>query len=236
MLLLIANVAIWLIERWSYRTHGLVLDRYFALSVDGLRHGYIWQLLTYQFLHAVPAPWHLLFNSWAIFVFGSEVEFALGKKRMLQLYFLSGIVGGLFQMLGMWLLPGLFGEGGTVGASACAFGLVAAFAVLYPNERIFLLLFFVIPLKMRATTLLRLSFALTIFGILFPILRAHVRFLSLADPLFAGIGHAAHLGGIIAGFLLARRMLRGLPGKRVAPPPHYETVTKSSLNMSPASD
>lgn len=220
MLLLSINVAVWLVQLAGYFSHSrfLSLDDNFALSVEGLHHGHLWQLLSYQFLHSTPWPWHLLFNSWAIFVFGTEVEFSLGKARMLEIYFLSGIMGGLFQVFGMWLLPGIFGEGSIIGASAGAFGLVAAFAMIYPRERLFVLLFLIIPVRMRAVGLLWFSIALTVFGIALPILEHFMPALERVDPLFANIGHAAHLGGIVTGCLLTRGLARRLPPQDAGPP------------------
>ena len=159
---------------------------YLALSVEGLRHGFVWQLLTYQMLHG---GWlHLLFNCWAIFVFGREVETTLGRPSFLTLYFGSGVVGGLVQALAGVLIGGRFAAP-VVGASAGAFGLVAAFAALFPERRLMLLLFFVVPLSMRAKFLLLFEAALAVFG------------------LFAGmdnVAHAAHLGGMAAGILFVR--------------------------------
>src|SRR5439155_20817412 len=68
---------------------------YFPLSVDGLLHGYVWQLLTFQFMHA---GWlHLLLNCWGIYMFGREVEDVLGSNRFLTLYFYSGVIVGLLN-------------------------------------------------------------------------------------------------------------------------------------------
>ena len=80
-----------------------------------------------------------------------------------------------------------------VGASAGAFGLVAAFAVLFPRQRLLLLLFFIIPIAMRARTLLWVSIAFAVFGIIVP---------------FGNIGHAAHLGGILSGLVCAQLLKR----------------------------
>ena len=81
----------------------LIPPEHLALSLEGLRHGYVWQLLTFQFLHA---GWmHLLFNLLAIYFFGRSVEFVLGRRRWLALYFLSGTIGGLVQMLLSLLIP-----------------------------------------------------------------------------------------------------------------------------------
>lgn len=164
---------------------GEFAGRYLALSLPGLKEGFVWQLLTFQFMHA---GWiHLLLNCWAIYVFGREVEWMLGKARFLALYFSSGFLGGLLQMLAAALWPGHFG-GAVVGASAGGFGLVAAFAALDPERQLTMLLYFVLPLRMRAKTLLWLCLGLTGLGIAFP------------TSFFGGnIAHAAHLGGILTG-------------------------------------
>src|SRR5579859_2303196 len=78
-------------------------NRLFALSLDGLKSGYVWQLLTYQFMHG--SWFHLLANSWAIYVFGQAMETVIGKWRMVALYFLSGIAGGILQAAWTLILP-----------------------------------------------------------------------------------------------------------------------------------
>lgn len=244
--ILVAITIVWLFQVWLYRYHpDSTFDDYFALSLEGLKHGYIWQLLTYQFMHAapftyvyghlVPEPWHLLLNAWAIFIFGRAVEITVGKWQMLRLYFLSGIIGGLVQMLAMAALPALFGTGGAVGASASAFGLMAAFAVLYPREQLYVLLFFVVPLRLKSTTFLLVLLALTVFGMLEPLF-AHLLPASLTDSIFlSNVAHAAHLGGMAAGFLLALQYVRRAARFR-GPPPVIEVEAKTSLNITPAQD
>jgi membrane associated rhomboid family serine protease len=156
--------------------------KYLALSLAGLEHGYVWQLLTYQFMHANLL--HLFFNCWAIYVFGQDVEMALGRRSFLTLYFSSGILGGAAQALAGLVLDRDFAAP-VVGASAAAFGLAAAFAMLFPNR--VLLLFFILP--MRAKWLLALAGALALYGMLSP-----------AD----GTAHAAHLGGMLTGLFFIR--------------------------------
>jgi membrane associated rhomboid family serine protease len=127
----------------------LIPPEYLVLSLEGLRRGYVWQLLSFQFLHA---GWlHLLFNLLAIYFFGRSVEFAMGRRRWLILYFLSGIVGGLVQMLLALLVPSHF-DAPVVGASAGAAGLVAAFSLLNWQQS-FTLLFYFVPVRMRGRTL-----------------------------------------------------------------------------------
>ena len=168
-------------------------DYYFALSLQGLKHGYYMQLLTFQFMHG---GWlHLLLNCWAIYLFGREVERALGAVRFLALYFASGVAGGLLQMLLAWIWPLHFG-GAVVGASAGGFGLVAAFAAIYPDRPLMMLLFFVVPMKMRAKSLLVFCLALSAAGIVYGA--------AFPDSLLGGrIAHAAHLGGILTGLASA---------------------------------
>jgi membrane associated rhomboid family serine protease len=158
---------------------------HFALSVAGLRHGEVWQLLTFQFMHG--GLLHLLFNCFAIFMFGRSVEQALGRKSFLTLYFSAGVIGGLFQGLAGAIFGGRFAAP-VVGASAGAFGLIAAFAVLYPQRPLTVFIFF-IPINMRARTLLVVSIVLAIVGIIFPI---------------QNVADAAHLGGILTGVLFVR--------------------------------
>jgi len=192
--LIALNFAAFLGELWLEARTNFPLERYGALSLNGLRHGYIWQLLSFQFLHG---GWiHLLLNCWAIFVFGPPLESALGKSRVAILYLLSGVFGGALQVVAsIWNYP-RFG-GPVVGASAGVFGLVAAFTSLFPDARMTLLLFFVIPVRMTANRMLTVAAVITAIGIMFPnrLLGAHV-------------AHAAHLGGLITGLIMVRVFLR----------------------------
>ena len=173
----------------------LPVEKVFALSLPGLARGWAWQLLTFQFMHG--GLWHLIGNLIGLYFFGRAMEEAVGRAGLLKLYFTAGFVGGALQMLfqfGMgflmpnqWVVP-------VVGASAGVFGLVAAFATLFPDRQLTLLVFFVIPVSMRARTLLWISIALAVFGMVVP--SDH-----LAD--------AAHLGGIAAGCFYVRRIVQG---------------------------
>jgi rhomboid family protein len=198
--LLIVNAVVFVIQLVAAQTlRGPEIEQnYFALSLDGLEHGYIWQLLTFQFMHA---SWlHLIFNSLAIFFFGRSVETVLGRSRFLTVYFSSGIIGGAVQMLFALWRPDFFG-GNVVGASAGAYGLVAAFAVLNWEERFTLLIYF-IPVAMRGKTLLWVSIGLALVGLLTP---------------GSGIANAAHLGGILTGFFFVRYVFGRWPQLELPP-------------------
>ncbi len=159
---------------------------HFALSNQGLAHGWVWQLVTYQFMHA--GFLHLLFNGWAIYAFGLVLEFDLGKKRFCALMLTSGIIGGVVQSAVAFLWPHYFAAG-VVGASACAFGLVAAFAALYPTRELQMLVFYIIPVTVTARTLLLVSVAIALIG-----------FSLRLD----NVAHAAHLGGMAMGWFFIR--------------------------------
>ncbi len=162
---------------------------YLALSLDGIKRGFVWQLLSFQFLHA--GLMHLILNGFTLWMFGREVEQVLGKARFLTLYFLSGAIGGLFQILLSLISQSLFG-GWVVGASAGIFGVVAAFAMLAPDRMLTMLLFFIIPVNLRAIMLVWLSVAISVFGIIF------------AKKFGDNVAHAAHLGGILTGALFVK--------------------------------
>jgi membrane associated rhomboid family serine protease len=186
--LLVLNAAVFLAD---FR---FPLTEYGALNVQGIRAGHFWELLTFQFLHA---NWiHLLLNCWGIFVFGPPLESALGVRKLCTLYLLSGVVGGALQIFATVLAHKHFSPS-VVGASAGVFGLVAAFTSLFPDARMTVLLFFVIPVRMTANRMLTVATVLTVLGMMFP-----------NRLLGANVAHAAHLGGLIAGLVIVRLFLR----------------------------
>jgi len=156
---------------------------YFALSPEQLRRGFLWQLITFQFLHG--GLWHLFMNLLVIWFFGRTVEERLGAREFLKIYFFSGTAGGLLQAALGFAFPAYFGFA-TVGASAGALGLLAAFALMEPYAEI--LVFFV--LRVRAKYLLWFELGIAAFFTIVPTDR--------------GIAHAAHLGGILAAIAYMR--------------------------------
>ena len=184
MWLLIANLAAFLGQLIVDKTSAFAIEDYLALSLNGLKHGYVWQLLTFQFMHS---GWlHLLFNCVTIYFFGRELEESLGRKSYLTLYFTSGVIGGLLQEVAGAFFP-WFG-GPVLGASAGAFGLIAAYATLYPNRPLML---FPFPISFPAKFLLLGSALVAVLGIL------RIAFVG-------NTAHVAHLGGMIAGIIFVR--------------------------------
>jgi membrane associated rhomboid family serine protease len=161
-----------------------------------------WRFLTFQFLHADLS--HLLFNMIGLFFFGAIVEQFLGHKRYLAFYLLCGIAGACMYLLlnflglavanltGIQRIPFLlFDDPNTllVGASAGVFGVIMAAAYLMPDAKV--LLFFVIPMKLK--TLAYGLVAMALFAVFFQ-----------WEGSNAG-GEAAHIGGAIAGYYFVRR-------------------------------
>ncbi|MDB6020031.1 MAG: putative rane protein, partial [Pedosphaera sp.] len=167
LVLILINVVVFVIQNVADHTsHSYIYDR-FALSVDGLKQGHFWQLVTFQFLH-LPlldgGVFHLLGNLFVIYIFGSPVEGAIGKMNFTKLYLLSGILGGMLQMAGGFFWPEHFGQA-VVGASAGAFGLIAAFATLFPHRVLYL---FFLPIEPRVKTLLWLGILISVIGMVLP--------------------------------------------------------------------
>jgi len=165
----------------------LPLDDWFALSLQGFKERRYWQLLTFQFMHTYPLPWHVLFNCLGLWFFGRSVEQTLGSRQFLILYLASGLFGGIIQLLTIWALP-LHFDAEVVGASAGVMGLLAAYATLYPMREI---TFFIVvfPVTLRAQYLLWLAFAWSLFGVIVP---------------YSNVADAAHLGGLVFGVAYVR--------------------------------
>lgn len=196
------------------------VDPLFALSTQGLREGRVYQLITFQFMHA---GWmHLLGNMIVLYFFGRAMEETLGRWGVLRLYLLSGTVGGLMQIALAFAFPAYF-AGGVVGASAGGFGLIAAFATRAPNQPITMFLY-IFPVTFQARVLLFIEASLALLGLLGPLIRFTA---------FTGnIAHAAHLGGMLTGIFyirwagsVPRPFEFWRPFARRNPPPKRELVS-----------
>jgi membrane associated rhomboid family serine protease len=182
--LLVVNVFMYVVQLAA----GSFLMEHFALHPNQIVTEWkIWQLLSYMFLHG--SFFHLFFNMFTLWMFGCEVERALGTSYFLKYYLLTGVSGGLVQILLNWGDPAAI-----IGASAAVYGVLVAYAVLFPERPIMLLLFFILPVHLKARTL-----ALIFVGISL--------ILGLQSKLFGStdaVAHFAHLGGAAAGFLILR--------------------------------
>ena len=150
-----------------------------------------WQVVTYAFLHG--SFGHLFFNMLGLWMFGSELERVWGEKRFLQFYFASVLAAALTQLVVTGLMGAVYP---TIGASGGLFGLLLAFAMMFPNRII--LLFFVIPMKAR--------YLVALYGLLELYQGFYV--------MNSGVAHFAHLGGMIGGWIMLRYWRGGAAGYR----------------------
>ena len=174
--LLLINVAVFFLLPLL----GGSVEALFALWPLGT-HFLPWQVVTYSFLHGNFE--HLFFNMLGLWMFGSELERIWGEKRFLQFYAASVLAAALAQLVVTAVMGSVYP---TVGASGGLFGLLFAFAVMFPNRVI--LLFFVIPMKAR--------YLVALYGLLELYQGVYV--------MNSGVAHFAHLGGMVGGFLMIR--------------------------------
>ena len=139
-----------------------------------------WQLVTYGFMHG--GIGHLFFNMFALYMFGLPIEQAWGTKRFVIFYFVCMIGAGLIQLLTMAITGSIIP---TVGASGAIFGLLLAFGMMYPNQRIMLL---IPPVPIKA------KYFVVGYGLL-------TLFFGVTGTA-AGVAHFAHLGGMLFGLIL----------------------------------
>lgn len=171
---------------------GSQLSWWLALSGDGVRSGWGWQFGTYLFLHS--GIWHLLLNMLMLWMFGMEVEQTLGPRRFVRLY----VGGGLFGAF-CWLAANWSGPAYLLGASAAVSAVMIAFATLVPDRPITMLLFFIVPLTMKAKWWAWISVGI-------------VAYCSLADS-GGGVAHLAHLGGMVVGYVYVKLLGWGKPSR-----------------------
>ncbi len=201
--LLAVNLFVFLIEpsvREGAARHWFELR--YSLWMPGLKAGYWWQFITYQFLHG---GWiHLGANLVFLHGLGPILETTMGRRRFLGLYLASGVMGGILQLAGAWISPRIFGHA-VMGASAGLAGLLAALGSVYAEERIRGYFLFVIPFEMKAKFLLLIAGLVSLSGSVFP---------------FGNIAHLAHLGGLLGGLLCVNLMnVKPLPGLLSEEPP-----------------
>ena len=165
--------------RWDV-TGIKVMEFVFGLNGDRLAHGFVWQPVTYMLLH--DGIWHILVNLLLLWMFGREVEYFIGPQAYTKLYLLAGALGGA-----VWLAFNFNDAAPLVGASAAVIGCVIAFATLFPEREMTILVFFVIPLTLRAKYIALIAIAFDVVPLL-----THET---------TNVAHLAHLGGALLGYV-----------------------------------
>ncbi len=183
--LVLINVAVWIIQLIAYP----LFTNLFALNPSAVLSGHIYQFFTYMFLHSTYTsygmiyPMHILLNMFVFVIFGFPVERTIGRDRFLILYFLSGIGSAVIYMAIMNLLIGGVSVS-LLGASGAVFGVLSAYAFLFPRNWVYILGLFPLP---AAALLVLLLVEEMFFG-----------FLGLQP----GIANFGHVGGIVTGLAI----------------------------------
>ncbi|MFH1845344.1 MAG: rhomboid family intramembrane serine protease [bacterium] len=182
--LLVINVSVALLCFFSPDLKGLCQRTFGLVPAKAIPQLHLWQFGTYMFLHG--GLWHLAFNMFALWMFGSEIEARWGRQVFLMYYFFCGLGGGLVYTVTSWGSPIPL-----VGASGAIFGILLAYGLMFPDRKI--LLYFIFPIKAK--------YFVMIIG-LFELLAAQQQ---RSD----GIGHYAHLGGMLFGYFFLLSGSRG---------------------------
>ena len=172
-----------IVERWF-----VLYSLNFELYYPGIGKFWPWQLLSYGFLHSRESLYHLLFNMFALWMFGREMEHVMGSRRFLVFWLVCIIGAGLVQVL-VSVVTGQ--PSATLGASGGVFGLLLAFAMAFPN-RIIVLLIPPIPMKAKY------------FVLIYGLITLYLGFNGGVGGGGTNIAHFAHLGGMLFGYLLIR--------------------------------
>jgi membrane associated rhomboid family serine protease len=156
---------------------------WFSLQSDLVIHRlYVWQLVTYLFLHG--GWFHIIFNMFALWMFGSDLESTWGGRKFLFYYFLTGIGAGILDVT----LNALFRStmpSATIGCSGAVYGLLLAYGMLFPERLIYL--YMIIPIKAKW----------------FVVIMGAIEFVSSFGS-GSGVSHFAHLGGMLFGYIYLR--------------------------------
>jgi membrane associated rhomboid family serine protease len=190
------NAAIFLLQTLLGAKANFLLVQFLGLSRDGLESGMVWQVVTHMFLHG--GILHLAVNMLGLWFVGQAVERWVGGRVFLLTYFIGGVLGGLLQVV-------TFPSGNLIGASGGVCAILLMFTTLEPEMPITALLFFVLPVRLRAKYL---GYGVLGVSLLLPLLGL--------DP---HVGHFAHLGGGLVGmagaiWLRGRGLYRSHSGGR----------------------
>jgi len=178
----------------------------FALTPELFMSGAYWQIFSYMWLHG--GMLHLTFNMFFLFIFGEVMEHALGARKYISLYIVSGLGSAMFYIF----LTGLINPGDTillstemVGASGAVFGVMAAYGLMFPQNKIWL------PFLLKPLPAITVVFVL-----------AALEFVVGYFALEPGIANFGHLGGIITGALFTYVLKKTVRLKNIDDKRRYE--------------
>ncbi|MDR1780664.1 MAG: rhomboid family intramembrane serine protease [Tannerella sp.] len=201
--LIIINFLCWLATMALPRVH-IDMVSLFGLHFPTTQHFHVYQFFTYMFMHDPHSIEHVLFNMFAVFMFGRTLESVWGSKRFLLFYIVTGLGAAVTQELTwLWSVQSLASSNGislaqqlafdgniqflvTIGASGAVFGILLAFGMMFPNAPLYIM-FIPIPVKAK--------YFVAGYGLIELVM-------GIANFSFDNVAHFAHLGGMIFGLIL----------------------------------
>lgn len=192
IILIGANLLAFLLQDQSPGRIDELLALWPLQPIDGKVYFQPWQIISYAFLHGNVT--HIGFNMLGLWMFGAEIERYVGPKRLLACYFASVVTAALTQLF----IPMLFGAppAPTIGASGGVFGLLLAYALMFPTRKVVPLF---PPIPMPAW--------------LFATIYAGIELVLGVTGTLSGIAHFAHLGGMIGSALVVTQWRRAATRK-----------------------
>ena len=169
------------------------ISHYFALRPDLVLQGFIWQMISYSFLHA--GIFHILFNMLWLWWFGAQLEMDWGYRKFLEFYFFCVIGAALTTIIVSYTgFGGITPATATVGASGGILGILMAFGMLYGDQEIWL---FPIPFSVKARYFVIGIVFLTLYGAI-----------TATRHRGESVAYIAHLGGLLFGYLYVKFLPR----------------------------
>lgn len=183
--LLYINSIVFFLQAILYPINRDLFPTLFSVSVAyTIKHFFIWQIITYMFLHLSGA--HFIFNMLVLWMFGIQLEKYWGTRAFVKYYLITGIGAAIFHLIVSVILakPDSY----MLGASGSLYAVLLAFAYYYPDT--YLLFNFVMPIKAK--------YYIIIVGLL--------AFFSSLETGGSGIAHLTHLGGLLTGFIYLKNL------------------------------
>ena len=190
--LIISCVVAFLLQIFDGMSGGPSFTYKFGLTPALVTHKfYLWQLVTYIFLHDTGQWFHILFNMLGLWMFGSELESVWGTRKFTKFFFICGIGAGLLTVL---MSPNAAVT--TIGASGAIYGILAAYGILFPDRTI---IFIIFPIKAK-------WFVLGL-GVM--------AFISSISASGSGVAYIAHVGGMLCGLIYMKggRLIPDIRGR-----------------------
>ena len=181
--IILTNLAVFVVTLVQPAT---IIGWFGLVPEDVVERGRIWELFTYLFVHSPTDLMHILFNMLTVWMFGVDLERRWGSRGFTKYYFVTGVGAGLSMVLVSlipWAPVHSVYQAVTFGASGAVYGLLFAWALLFPDRQILFMFFFPLPSR------------------IFVLIMGLIAFISAIGASGGPVAHLAHLGGLLVGWI-----------------------------------